>query len=305
MPRSASAVAFALLVAMSWSAAAQPATPRDRAAWVAMARGGFAIPDGQTAVDLLVAMNPLLASPDPVLRDEVAYGAAERWILRERRLSPAELRRVLQMWTVNLQQGLGDTGTDEVFRRSFSALCLSVVAASDLSAPFLAPAEVKSFFDRMLDYFEREKDLRGFDLRHGWMHSVAHTSDALKFLARNPKLSVGVDTRLLAAVRAKVESAGTVFTWGENARMAAALDAAVRRDDADPAALEAWALQWVDAYAALWKGGPQVDARQFARVENATQVMRSLYASLSIGGTQTPAGAAAAKTVLSALAKMR
>ena len=75
---------------------------------------------------------------------------------------------------------------------------------------FLAPAEVRTFFDRMLDYFARERDLRGFDATRGWMHSVAHTSDALKFLARNPKLAAGADAyvakpfsprQLLATIR--------------------------------------------------------------------------------------------------------
>jgi len=286
-------------------AAAQPGPRRDREAWVALAKGGFAIPDGQNAVDLLVDMNPLLASPDPVLRDDVAYSAAERWILRERRLSPAELRVVLRMWTKNLEEGVGDTGTDGVFRRSFSALCLSVIAASDLSAPFLAPAEVKALFDQMLDYFAREKDLRGYDAARGWMHSVAHTADALKFLARNPKLGPGSDARLLAAVRAKIESADEVFAWGENDRLALALHSAVRRDDADGAALEAWAAHWVQAHSTLWSAGPQVNPQLFARVENAKQVMRSLFAALSMEAPPTRAGEAGAKALLAALAKMR
>lgn len=278
---------------------------RDRAAWIALAKGGFVVPDGQRAVDLLTEMDTLLASPDPVLRDEVAYSAAERWILREKKLSPADLRSVMGLWTKNLDEGLGESATDRVFRRSFSALCLSIVAAADLSAPFLEPAEAQAFFDRMLDYFQRERDVRGFDPARGWMHSVAHTADALKFLVRNPKLPAGSDTRLLAAVRAKLEAADTVFAWGENDRVALALHAAVRRADADAPALDAWATHWVESHRALWAGGPQVDPRRFAAVENAKLMMRSLHAALSMDATPTPAGEAARKTLLAALSKMR
>ena len=141
---------------------------------------------------------------------------------------------LLQLWTKNLDDGLGTAGDDRVFERSFSALCLSLIAAADLSAPFLEPAELQAFFDRMLDYFQRERDLRGFDPVHGWMHTVAHTSDALKFLARNPKLARRQRRRLLAAVRAKLESHDAVFTWGENDRMALALQSAVRRPTPTP-----------------------------------------------------------------------
>jgi hypothetical protein len=254
---------------------------------------------------MLVEMNPLLASADPVLRDDVAYSAAERWILREHRVSPDGLRTLLRLWTANLDDGVGSIGDDRVFKRSFSALSLSVIAAADLSTPFLEPAEVNAFFDRVLNYFGQERDLRGFDPVHGWMHSVAHTSDTLKFLVRNPRLNAGADVRLLAAIRAKLESHDAVFTWGENDRMALALHSAVRRSDADGAALTGWAQAWVKAHQDLWANGPQVDPRRFVVAENAKQVMRSLHAALSMDASPTATGEAARQALLSALAKMR
>jgi hypothetical protein len=297
------ALAVVALLALAVPASAQ--SPAASHSWVALAKGGFAVPEGRTAVDLLIEMNALLASGDPVLRDDVAFSAAERWILRDRRVGPADLRRLLQLWTKNLDDGLGASGDDRVFKRSFSALCLSLIAAADLSAPFLDEAEARVFFDRMLDYFQRERDLRGFDPVRGWMHTVAHTADTLKFLARNPKLAAGSDVRLLAAARAKLESHDAVFAWGENDRLALALQSAVRRADADAAALGEWTAAWVTAHQQLWANGPQVDPRRFAVVENAKQVMRSLLAALTIEASPTPAGEAARKTLIAALAKVR
>jgi uncharacterized protein DUF2785 len=296
-------IVAAAVIAVNPGTSEQPV--RNRADWIALATGGFIVPAGRTALDELVEMNPLLASDDPVLRDDVAYSAAERWILREHRLSPADLRQMLRIWSGNLDDGLGEIGGARVFKRSFSALCLSLVAAADLSAPFLDQAQLRAFFDRMLDYFQRERDLRGFDAVHGWMHAVAHTSDALKFLMRNPKLAPGSDVRLLSAVRAKIESSDAVFVWGENNRMALALQSAVRRADADAASLAEWTQSWVKAYEMLWANGPQVESRRFAVVENASQVMRSLHAALSMESTPTPAGESARQTLIAALARMR
>lgn len=293
-----------LLLGAAALAGAQPAA-RDRAAWVALARGGFAVPEGQRAASLLLEMDALLSSPDPVLRDEVAYGAAERWLLREKRLTPAEVRLVMAQWTSNLDRGLGEAGTDTVFGRSFSALCLSLAAALDLTTPFLEPGDVQALFDRLLDYLARERDLRGFEAGRGWMHSVAHTADALKFLVRSPRLPAGGDVRLLAAVRAKLEASDAVFAWGENDRVALALHSAVRRADADPAAFDAWAAHWVEAHGRLWAGGPMVDTARFAAVENARQVLRSLAAALSMEAAPTPNGEAARRAAIAALAKMR
>jgi hypothetical protein len=292
-----------LLLLVTLPAGAQPQP--DRSTWVALTKGGFVLPEGRTAIDMLVSMNPLLASTDPVLRDDVAYSAAERWILRDKRLSGAELKTLLALWTKNLDDGLGSTGDDRVLKRSFSALSLSVIAAADLSAPFLDASEVQAVFDRMLDYFQRERDLRGFDATRGWMHTIAHTSDALKFLERNPRLGPGSDVGLLAAVRAKIESYDAVFMWGENDRMALALQSAVRRADADGAALATWTEYWTKAHRDLWANGPQVDPRRFAVVENAKQVMRSLHAALAMEASPTEKGTAARQTVLAALAKMR
>ena len=165
-------------------------------------------------------MNMLLASPDPVLRDEVAYTAAERWIVRDQVVVPDELQRLLALWSANLDDGLGAAGDDRVFKRSFSALCLSLVAARDVATPFLRADEVQRFFDRLLDYFPRERDLRGFDAARGWMHTPAHTADAFKFLARSRTSPRANLARLLDAVRAKLESSDAVFAWGENDRMA-------------------------------------------------------------------------------------
>jgi hypothetical protein len=280
-------------------------TSRSRDEWIALAKSGFALPEGTSAITVLQEMSPLLASTDPVLRDDVAFSAAERWIVRDGRLSPDDLRRLLNMWTANLSDGLDAPGDDRVFKRSFSALCLSLIAARDLTAPFLEPAEVASFFDRTLDYFDRERDLRGFDAVRGWMHTPGHTADALKFLARNPKLAAGNDLRLLTSVRRKIEATDTVFTWGENDRMALALQSILRRSDAVSGHLEAWAALWVEENKTLWARGPQVVPARFARVENAKQVMRSLHAALTMEAAPTSNGDTARKILLAALAKMR
>ena len=277
----------------------------DSAQWIALAKGGFVLPEGRKAVDVLAEMNPLLASLDPVLRDEVAFSAAERWIVRDRQLSADDVRRVMKLWIANLDDGLGTTGDDRVFKRSFSALNLSLVATYDLIAPFMEAGEVQAFLDKMLDYFARESDLRGFDQTRGWMHTVAHTSDVLKYLARNPKLAPGSDVRLLTAIRTKIESNGAVFAWGENDRMALALQSALRRHDADAGALDRWLAKWAEDYKKLWANGPHVDAKQFALVENGRQVLRGLYTALALEAKPTPNGDAAKKAVLAALGNMR
>ena len=174
-----------------------------------------------------------------------------------------------------------------------------------MATPFLTVDEAQRLFDRLLDYFQRERDLRGFDAERGWMHSVAHTADALKFLARGTHWAPANLPRLLDAVRAKFASHPAVFAWGENDRVALALHAAVRRPDADISVVTAWLARWEDDHKALWATGPQIDPARFVPLENAKQVLRSLYSALAMELSPTPQGESARRAALTTLARTR
>jgi hypothetical protein len=293
-------VAAALLVAIATAGAAQPS--RDRAFWVAIVQNKYAVPPGEDAFALLVEMNALLASPDPVLRDDVAYGAAARWIQRKM-LSPEQLKTLLTLWTGNLGAGLGESGTDAVFRRSFSALNLSILAAWDLQAPFLSEAEFASFLDRTLDYFARERDTRGYDVQKGWMHTPAHTADVLKFLARNPKLPRDAQARILRAIDHKTGAVGHVFTWGEDERLGQVVRSIVRRQDLEGPQFDAW-LGVADALRkSVWVKAPAIQPETFMHAQNLTNVLRAAHVALSADADLSRDAQAARERLLKVIAR--
>lgn len=306
MPRRSVAVVvvFVSLVCAAATRAAEAQT-RSREQWIALAKGGFVVPAGENASGLLVQMNGLLASRDPVLRDEVAYSAAEKWILRDRVVGPDDLRALISWWTTNLSDGLGVAGDDRIFKRSFSVLCLSIVAAREVATPFLEAGEVQALVDRLLDYLTRERDLRGYDAAAGWMHAVAHTADAFKFLARGRHWAPAMLPRLLEVLQQKSAEAGGVFAWGEPQRVGFALAAAVRRPDADPAAVTPWIADIETDFKALWAKGPVVAPADFARVENRLQILRGLHTALAMDGAPTATGESARTAAIQALSRMR
>src|SRR5262249_17337331 len=135
---------------------------RPHAFWEELERHDFGVPAGESAAALLDELQPCLASADPKLRDDLEYSAAAAWIYRDKRLSDAEGRKLVSTWVANLRVGLGESGTDSVFRRSFSALNLSIVAALDNARPFLERSEFESLLRAALAYLADEKDVRGF-----------------------------------------------------------------------------------------------------------------------------------------------
>ena len=194
---------------------------------------------------LVLELSRYVASPDPVLRDKFAYSILASWIFQKKIVQPALLRTLMADWTANLHAEIGSTGTDAVFRRSFSALMLSVIVAHDNAAPFLEAGEVRGLLTAALTYLHDEKDVRGYDAQKGWMHSCAHTADLLKFIARSRYVEPADQARLLDAIVAKLHDTPEVFTHGEDERLARTILAVVNRKDFDTEAFTAWVTRSV------------------------------------------------------------
>jgi hypothetical protein len=298
---------FALLglvvVAPSLHGAEPAPTPNhDRAFWQKIVDNDAKLPDGESAAALVRELSQYLGSPDPTLRDTYAYSLSEAWIYRDQKLSPAELRERLGAWSGNLKSGLGEQGTDAVLLRSFSALELSLLAAYDLKAPYLGKAEFDALLAAALEYFAAERDVRGYDPQKGWMHSVAHTADLLKFLARNPHLAPADQGRILSAIGEKIAATGPL-THGEDERLARAVLSLVRRSDFDAAAFRAWHGAYPAQQKALWSNTP-LDTARYAGLLNAKHLMVSLYTLLAQVKEPAPATVTAREELLATLGQL-
>lgn len=243
MTRSCSlAVAFVIALGVSTSLAAQQSAPlaRDKAFWKAVAAKEFAVPAGVPLPTLLDELTQLLGDVDPELRDDLGYSTLANWIYRQRVVSVDERLRLLGVWETNLTTGVGETNTNTVLRRSFSALALGSLVILDNETPYLSRDQFSRLLASSVKYLREERDVRGFDARVGWMHSVAHTADLLKFLARSRHLQPAEQGLILSAISDKWNVVATPFVHGENERMARAVLSLAARRDFDEAAYVAW-----------------------------------------------------------------
>ncbi len=212
----------------------------DKTFWQTLAENQYHLPDDAPLTELTDELLDYLRSPDPELRDDIAYATLTQWIVGGR-YTPEQLRAMLRRWQADLYTGLGEQGTNSVITRSFAALMLSIIAYHDWKEPFLTDEEAHALLDTALDYFAREQDVRGYDEQLGWLHSVAHTADLLKFLARSPKSRAADLQRILWAVAEKVIAPRpTVFTHSEDERLAWVILDVLRREMLDQPALAEW-----------------------------------------------------------------
>lgn len=270
--------AASLLMVHDGSQAVDEPNVHERAFWMALRDDGFKVPHGESPSGLTLEAAALLGSPDPELRDAIAYEAIETWVYREQRLDAAELERLRLTLIANARHGLGAGVSDALFLRSFSTLALAVLAAEDLKKPFLDAQRFDELIALGIDALYNERDLRGYVPEKGWGHATAHCADLLKFLARSHWLRPEQQRLIVGAIAARLRSAGQVFVWGEDARLAAALAAIASRTDADPAPFSVWFKQLSVEHRSLWSG--QFDPVRYVPVRAQLNVLSAFAADL-------------------------
>jgi len=247
--------------------------------WKQVHAGGLAVPSDRPLDDLTAELTRMLGSPDPAQRDGTAYPTLATWI--DRGVYDDLLSGLGDGMALGLQVGLGETGTDSVFRRSFSVLVLGECLARDNARPMMPGGKILEWGDRVATWLLRERDLRGFVPGNGWAHAVAHGADALGTLAESPHLSTNELTVVLDVIADRLLlPVDRLFTAGEPDRLALATMKVLRRNRVPLRVLEPWIARLAAAAATR---SSDDDRDPYLAGGNAEAFLRSLYLQLSLG----------------------
>jgi len=270
-------IAAALLILCS-AASAQSAA-HDRAYWRAIADNKYGVPKHASADALAQELSGLLASPDPELRDDLAYSILTHWIYRLKFLSPQTLLSLTDEWRANLKDGLGEQGTNSVLKRSFSSLMLSSMSRREAKAPFMGADRYHALVGEAISYLNAERDLRGYDAELHWIHATAHTADLLGALADSSLLTKDEGASILAAIDSRLATAPEVYTQGEQDRLAAAVVSVVRRADYDASTFGPCLKHIEDEDRDVWAA---TTVAALARYQNHNYFLQALTVRLSL-----------------------
>lgn len=224
---------------------------------------------------LAIGLLDCLASPDPFLRDEVAFEALSAW-LRGNQLSTATQQELFERL---LPQIASDIPDKEGFRRPFAALVLAELARADRKQEFLSDMQSAQLVEAASAYLESVRDYRGFDERNGWRHGIAHGSDLLMQLSLNPRLAKADLERILRALSSQIAPEnGHFYTYGEPERLARPLMFAASRG---VKTAEEWRT-WFSAIAAIpSKGSLFASESGLSRRHNLQSLLLVLYFELN------------------------
>ena len=244
--------------------------------WNQVLADGFQVPSDRPLDDLTAELTRMLGSTDPVGRDETAYPALATWTARG--VYDDLLAGLGDGMAAGLAVGLGESGTDTVFRRSFSVLVLTECVARDNMASLLPATKILEWGDRVATWYLRERDVRGFVPGKGWAHAVAHGADAVGTLASSPHVGKAELTVLLDVLADRIAlPVDSVYTHGEHDRMAAATMAVLRRNLVPLSVVEPWIARIEsEATAESRDGGPDPVAG------NAEAFLRALHLQVAL-----------------------
>jgi hypothetical protein len=246
--------------------------------WQDVLSKGLAVPDDRPLDDLTAELTTMLGSPDPEQRDGTAYPALATWI--ERGVYDDLLPGLGDGMAAGLTVGLGENGTDSVFRRSFSVLALAECLARDNEKMLLPSARVFDWGDRVASWYLREKDIRGYVPGKGWAHAIAHGADAIGTLAQSPHFATNELTVFLDVLADRLLTTGAgLLLAGEPDRMAAATMQILRRNVVSLKVLEPW-IHRIAAGANPFGSSGEHDPYELAG--NAQAYLRALHVQLTL-----------------------
>jgi hypothetical protein len=268
-----------LIIALA-AASLGAAPPHDLAFWRGIGAKDFAVPAGESVGRLALEIVDLAGNPDPALRDECGYDILAAWAYGKNLLTSEELEAVRRKLIPGMIDHIGQSGDLTIFRRSFSALYMSILAAQDTRRPFLTDSTFHETLSTALKCYAMERDLRGYTTENGWAHATAHVADLLKFLGRNTHLTTVDQQTIVRGIVERCRTFPSVFVWGEDARIAAALSSLINRKDFDRSAFEDWFAKVIKENKVLWKA-PKLDPAGYVRVRTQTNVLAQLAARLA------------------------
>jgi hypothetical protein len=269
--------AVACLLACGVAGASCPPGTTTKLALQVLKQVQWKVGDDNARQALALALLDCLASPDPELRDEVAFDAIAHWA-RAKALTPATLQSIRTTLLPRLLPDADPSG----FAQPFAALTLAEVARADRVQPFLSDDERAELVKGATTYVTTLADYRGFDASEGWRHGVAHGADLLLQLSLNLALDRAQLDAILAAVAGQVMPAsGHFYIYGEGERLMAPVFYIGRRGALSSA-------EWSDWFARLVARRPSAarpTQASLAANHDLAAFLLPLYASIRESGT--------------------
>ncbi|WP_416731019.1 DUF2785 domain-containing protein [Fictibacillus sp. JL2B1089] len=178
---------------------------------------------------VLDAMILHIGSPNSDLR-EMVYRSFYMSIIHDQ-LDSQTIKKLLDYSVEHLLfKGLGESGTDSVFTRTFTTILIAVIIHKDIEVDFLSKEKLTEVKNNIKKYMKLERDVRGYVPVKGWAHSIAHVADTCEELIKSEKIDEDEYFSILEVLLKKYCTTPTGFLHGEDDRVVTAVLAMLKKE---------------------------------------------------------------------------
>lgn len=229
----------------------------------------YAVPEGVNPYELSVDMMEYIGDIDGEFRDDLICSILLDWIMTDV-LTPEEAHYIflIALDEKHIFNGLGKVG-DTVFDRTFSVLVSSCIIYKHKN--FLPDNDILKAFNKVLKFYNEDKDVRGFVEGKGWAHGAAHGADALMELAKCEVIGYEQLKEILNAIYKKININYYGYINNEDERMISAVKEVLERDIIPVEEIE----EWIRSFGKIEKTGILPD--DLFIEFNVTLFLKSLY----------------------------
>lgn len=229
----------------------------------------YAVPEGVNPYELSVDMMEYIGDIDGEFRDDLICSILLDWIMTDV-LTPEEAHHIflIALDEKHIFNGLGKVG-DTVFDRTFSVLVSSCIIYKHKN--FLPDNGILKAFNKVLKFYNEDKDVRGFVEGKGWAHGAAHGADALMKLAKCEVIGYEQLKEILNAIYKKININYYGYINNEDERMISAVKEVLERDIIPVEEIE----EWIRSFGNIEKTGILPD--DLFIEFNVTLFLKSLY----------------------------
>ncbi|SJZ99044.1 DUF2785 domain-containing protein [Anaerorhabdus furcosa] len=221
--------------------------------------------------ELLNNMLFYIGDEDPKLRDKLIYKTFYTLIVERKEISNPMCKELLQKLISDryLFYRMNQSENQGVLTRSFSVLVVALILHRNRLNPFLSREEFQTTKQSVFDYFKKEKDYRGYSEQWGWIHAIAHCSDAIEEIVLSLDANKNDCIEILDSASTVFTNPLTIFTHEEDERFINAIEIMINRNFIHQEELVNWAKR-------LEIQENILDYRTFVQRMNGKNMIRSL-----------------------------
>ncbi|MGK0554654.1 DUF2785 domain-containing protein [Macrococcus capreoli] len=215
-----------------------------------------------------------VGNTDPFIRDELAFNTFAKCMIEEN-IKEIELELIIQECIENIHIKDGVVN-DEVFKRSFSILYLMCILFRDNQEEILSVNQYKKITISVIQYFNKENDIRGFVTDKGWAHGIAHASDAIIEIIKSRYYEDSYTNIIFEGVRnnlLKLQFNHVPYIDDEDERMSSIIVALLKYDNVE----ERIIVKWLSTLSISKTENGNQDISYYRKMKNIKDFKKSLY----------------------------